>query len=75
MTTKQRLEWLGAITGLLGSGLIACRLDISGYGFVLFLVSNVFLVAYGLKTRAWGLVTMQLGYTATSLLGLYRWLA
>jgi len=46
---------------------------ISGYGFVAFLASNVLWLWFGIQTRTWGLVAMQVGFTATSLLGLYRW--
>jgi hypothetical protein len=52
------VEWSGAILGLIGSLLLALRLDISGFGF---------------KNRAWGLVTMQAGFTATSIMGIYNW--
>jgi hypothetical protein len=74
MKTKA-VEWAGALTGLLGGALLAVRLPYSGYGFVLFLVSNLFWLGYGLRTRAWGMVTMQLGYTVTSVVGVVRWLA
>ena len=39
-----------------------------------FLVSNVFWAAHGLATRTLSLVVMQAAFTATSLLGIYRWL-
>ncbi|MBU9200403.1 hypothetical protein KTD31_03420 [Burkholderia multivorans] len=67
------VEWTGAILGLLGSLLLALKLDVSGWGFIAFLVSNLFWLAYGFKNRAWGLVTMQLGYSVTSLMGIYNW--
>ena len=67
------IEWSGAILGLVGSLLLALKLDISGYGFVAFLVSNVCWLYFGVKNRTWGLVTMQLGFTATSLMGIYNW--
>lgn len=68
------IEWSGAVMGLLGSVMLALKLDISGYGFVAFLISNLCWLAFGFKTRAWGLVTMQAGFTLTSLMGLYNWL-
>lgn len=67
------IEWLGAILGLIGSALLASKTSLSGYGFVFFLCSNAFWVWFGLRQRAWGLLTMQAGFTATSLLGIYRW--
>lgn len=67
------LEWLGCMTGLLGATLLALNNRYSGYGFMVFLVSNGCWVMYGILGGAWGLIVMQLGFTATSLLGLYRW--
>jgi hypothetical protein len=74
MKTKS-VEWLGAMTGIVGSALLALHLSISGWGFVLFLTSNLFWLWFGLRTRAWGMVTMQLGYTLTSVVGIVRWMS
>ena len=41
MNAKVFVEWTGAILGLLGSLLLALKVDISGYGFIAFLISNV----------------------------------
>lgn len=69
------MEWLGAATGLLGAWLVAANVaSMSGYGFLAFLASNVCWVVYGVKQRAWGLVVQQVGFTGSSLLGIYRWL-
>jgi hypothetical protein len=67
------VEWSGAGLGLLGSYLVACKSDISGYGFVAYLISNLFWLVFGIRSRAWGLVTMQLGFGATSVIGIYNW--
>lgn len=67
------LEWSGSTTGLLGAGLLATNSAVSGYGFVAFLVSNLFWIGYATSTRAWGLRAMQVGFTATSLVGIWRW--
>jgi hypothetical protein len=70
----KKIEWSGAIIGLLGSALLSMNIATSGYGFVLFLVSNAFWIGYGIKNHAWGMVTMQAGYTMTSLNGIIHWL-
>lgn len=74
MSTIAFYEWAGSLTGLLGAALIAVRCRFSGYGFLFFLLSNFCWIAYGLSTGASGLILMQIGFTATSLLGVYRWL-
>lgn len=73
MTLKQ-IEWLGSLTGLAGAILLAINNDFSGYGFVMFLLSNCFWITFALKTKSYGLLTMQLGFFATSVLGISRWL-
>lgn len=75
MNKTKFYEWGGAMTGMAGSTLLALHVAISGYGFLLFLASNLFWLGYGIRTRAWGLVTMQLGYALTSTIGVYRWLS
>lgn len=76
MIAKRTLwEWLGCITGLCGAALLAAKISISGWGFALFLVSNVFMFAYGYLSNAKGLMLMQIGFTATSVIGVLNWLA
>ena len=68
------LQWAGCITGVAGASLLALNTKNSGWGFVLFLVSNGFWTAFGIQTNAPGLITTQLVFTATSVFGIYRWL-
>lgn len=74
MLDPSLLEWTGAAFGLIGAGLLAMNARFSGYGWIFFLASNVAWISYGLLMSAFGLVVMQIGFTATSLLGAYRWL-
>lgn len=68
------LQWLGCATGAAGSLLLALNTRHSGWGFVLFLVSNGFWAAFGIQTNAPGLIAMQAIFTTTSLIGIRRWL-
>lgn len=68
------IEWLGAGLGLLGATLVSLNNVVSGYGFVAFLLSNLCWMYFGVKTQAKGLLTMQLGFTLTSVMGVYNWL-
>ncbi|WP_284155516.1 hypothetical protein [Sulfuricystis multivorans] len=74
MLSLGMLEWIGAIGGAAGALLLALNNRWSGYGFVLFLVSNAAWIAYGLMTHTFGMVAMQIVFTGTSLLGVWRWL-
>ncbi len=68
------LQWAGCATGVLGSMLLAWRSRWSGWGFVVYLLSNAFWIAFGIATRAPGLVVMQGVFTVTSAVGIWRWL-
>lgn len=69
---SKAMEWTGCVFGLLGAALLARCDDYSRWGFVSFLVSNAFLIAYAYLNRASGLGLMQLGFTATSTIGVYN---
>lgn len=68
------VEWIGSITGLLGSWLIATNTDVSGWAFPAWLISNACWIAFSIRTKNHPMLLMQIGYTASSILGVYRWL-
>lgn len=74
MTNQKIVEWVGSILGLAGAFLLAFNNSISGWGFVAFLLSNLCWIVFAVRQRAWGLLTMQAGFTASSVLGIVRWL-
>lgn len=69
MNDKQ-IEWLGTIFGLLGSYALATHSSWADIGFYLFLVSNVFFIAFTLRKKLYGILVMNLGFTCTSVLGI-----
>ena len=71
---SDRLGWIGSLLGLFGAALLALNVQISGYGWVAFLASNMAWITYGIRTKTNSLLVMQLGFTFTSFVGLYRWL-
>lgn len=68
------LQWTGCVLGVGGALLLALNRPCSGAGWLLFLASNGSWICFGVLTGAAGLVTMQLAFTVTSLVGIYRWL-
>lgn len=71
---NELIEWTGCILGLCGAALLATNSRYSAWGWVLFILSNAAWIAYGVLTHANGLVVQQLGFTATSLMGIWKWL-
>jgi hypothetical protein len=66
------LEWAGALVGLAGAFLLATNSRLSRYGWVGFLLANFFMLGFAIDGEHWGLLTQQVGFTATSLLGIWR---
>lgn len=67
------LQWTGCIFGLTGAFLLALNNRLSGYGFYLFLISNAAWIAFAMLTSVQALSVQNIGFTLTSLLGIYRW--
>lgn len=65
-----RYQWFGCYTGLAGAALLAFQSAFSGWGFVFFLASNIFLISYAVVISARGLMVLQFGFTATSIIGI-----
>jgi hypothetical protein len=72
MTPLPALDWIGCATALLGSALLASNTRASALGWVAYFTSNCAWIAYGLLTAQQSIVVMQVGFMATTLLGLYR---
>jgi hypothetical protein len=66
------LDWTGCVVGLSGAYLLASAIDFSRYGWVLFLLANFVVIAFAWGIRAYGLLTQQLGFMGSSMLGLFH---
>lgn len=73
-TRDHVIEALAALFGLLGAFLLAAKGGHAAWGWAAFLASNVGWLAFGWIRRHWFLLAQQVGFTATSLLGIWRWL-
>jgi hypothetical protein len=67
-------EWMASVTGLVGAALVASNTSFAGYGFVAYLLSNLGWLYYGLRTKTRSMVLMQIGFLATTALGIKNWL-
>ncbi len=74
VTRAEVIEWSGSATGAAGALLLALNIPFSGYAWILMLMSNAAWIAYARANHVHSILLMQLVYTTTSLVGIYRWL-
>lgn len=65
------IEWLGAVTGILGALLMALAPHMGIEAYCLWLVSSSALTLYGIRVGALGIALMSTVYTVINLLGLF----
>jgi hypothetical protein len=73
-THHHAIEAAAAVCGLVGAVLLAGTAQHAAWGWTAFLASNVGWIAFGWIRGHWFLVLQQIGFTATSLLGIWTWL-
>jgi len=66
------IDWLGSILALMGAFLLATNSRFSAYGWIFFLLSNTAWIIFSIREDNAPLLLMNIGFTLTSLLGLYR---
>ncbi|OEJ63861.1 hypothetical protein [Magnetovibrio blakemorei] len=67
-------KWTGTLFGVTGAALVALNLPVSGWGFVLFLVSSVSWAIAGVVMHERSLLLLNAVFIIINLLGIYRWL-
>lgn len=66
------LEWFGAAAGLAGAFMLAFNTRVSKYGWLFFLMANFCMIGFAVIGGFTGLLIQQIGFTASSLIGIYR---
>lgn len=74
MTRDRLIEALAALCGLVGAYLLATKGDHAAWGWVAFLGSNMGWIAFAAVRRHWFLLLQQIGFTATSFVGIWNWM-
>jgi nicotinamide riboside transporter PnuC len=67
------VSWLGSVAGLIGAAMLCLKLEYSGFGYLFFLASSICWLVVSYQARNWSLITLQLGFTATNVIGIARW--
>lgn len=73
----QAIEMFSAALGLLGAALLASRsrwAGWAGWAFVAWLISNIGWIVFGAGNQHWFFIAQQIGFTVTSVLGIWTWL-
>lgn len=70
----QHVEMLSAGLGLLGAILLATKSRYAGLAFVAWFVSNLGWLIFGAHNDHWFFFVQQIGFTVTSVLGIWNWL-
>ena len=70
----QLIEFISAALGLLGAALLATRSHWAGWAFVVWLISNIGWIVFGAGNQHWYFIAQQVGFTVTSVLGVWTWL-
>lgn len=68
-------EWVGTVAGLGAGAVLAANIPASRYAYWGYLLSNLCWAFSGWKTKSWSQLTMQMGFLAITMLGLWRWVA
>lgn len=74
MTQQLFIELFATACGLLGTLLLATLTRWAGWGFVAFLASNAGWLAFSYAHGHWFMFTQQVGFTLSSLIGIWKWL-
>ena len=65
-------EWLGSILGIAGAFLVAINGKYASYGWICFLLANMMMIGFAVESNLYGILTQQIVFLATSVLGLWR---
>lgn len=72
MTSAGPLDWVACGFAMAGALLLAVRCRVSAWGWVGFLLSNLAWIVCAIATGTSSLLVQNLGFTVTSLIGIYR---
>jgi hypothetical protein len=73
MNKKKKLEWLGAITAIIYSLLVALNIGAEFLGFILLLISAVLIGLWAYFGKHKGILLLQIFYATAGIIGIIRW--
>tara|TARA_B100001741_G_C16342351_1_gene500105 strand:- start:421 stop:645 length:225 start_codon:yes stop_codon:yes gene_type:complete len=73
MKKEKILEWLGVITAIIYSLLVAMNIGAEFLGFTLLLISAVLIGLWAFIGKHNGILLLQLFYASAGIIGMVRW--
>ncbi len=70
---KKILEWLGVITAIIYSLLVALNINAEFIGFILLFISAILLGLWSYALSYRGIMLLQVFYASAAIIGMYRW--
>ena len=67
------LEWIGVITAIVYSLLVAFNIGAEFFAFLLLLISAIFIGLWSYLGKHKGILFLQLFYATAGIVGMYRW--
>lgn len=73
ISNPEVLEWIGSGLAIIGAILIALNIKLELIAFSIYLISNLFLLAFSYKKKHRGLLIMTATFVIINLIGIIRW--
>ena len=73
MQNSKILEWLGAITAIIYSLLVALNIGAEFLGFALLLISAILIGLWAYFGKHKGILLLQIFYASAGIIGMIRW--
>ena len=73
MQNSKMLEWLGAITAIIYSLLVALNIGAEFLGFALLLISAILIGLWAYFGKHRGILLLQIFYASAGIIGMIRW--
>ena len=67
------MKWLATALFLSAGTLLSLNIEISRFGFLLFLSGHILLTWYFFRDKDWAMITQNAFFILIDLLGIYRW--
>ena len=73
MNSNKFLEWIGVITAISYSLIVALNVGLEFLGFALLLLSAIMIGFWSFRLKHNGILFLQIFYALAGLIGMYRW--